>query len=196
MRYWKYGKQLLVITLLLLSFVTSGYRKPIMSGTFDINASNNAVFHNALGIRYLEEHCYYAAVQEFKIAISLNTNSQSTAIAYNNLGRAYFELGFAERAQDCFERAIKLYGLNFEYYKNLAECYALQKKTKQKLEEYKKDTSNPLNKIMVGLLYIASGDKRAGIITLDAFCMAEPDLIITGGVQNYLRTLTTVEFNH
>ncbi len=189
-------KQLVIIALLLLSFVTSGYRKPIMSGSFNINAGNNAVFHNALGLRYLQEHCYYAAVQEFKIAISLNENSQSTAVAYNNLGKTYFELGFAERAQDCFERAIKLYGLNFEYYKNLAECLALQKKTKQKLEEYKKDTSNPLNRIMVGLLYIANGDRRAGIITLDAFCMAEPDLIITGGVQNYLRSLTTVEVDH
>lgn len=184
------NKIFIAILLFLLTFVTSGYRKPIMSGSFDINASNNSVFHNSLGLRYLEEHCYYAAVQEFKIAISLNTNSQSTAVAYNNLGRAYFELGFAERAQDCFERAIKLYGLNFEYYKNLAECYALQKKTKQKLTEYKKDTSNPLNKIMVGLLYIADGQKRAGIITLDAFCVAEPDLIITGGVQNFLRTIT------
>lgn len=180
-----------LLLLFSLAFMVSGYRKPIMSGTFHINASNNAVFHNALGLRYLEEHCYYAAVQEFKIAISLNTNSQSTAVAYNNLGRAYFELGFAERAQDCFERAIKLYGLNFEYYKNLAECYALQKKTKEKLAEYKNDTSNPLNKIMVGLLYIASGEKRAGIITLDAFCLAEPDLIITGGVRNYLRTITS-----
>jgi tetratricopeptide (TPR) repeat protein len=161
-----------------------------MSGTFHIDATSNAVFHNSLGLRYLEEHCYYAAVQEFKIAISLNTNSQSTAISYNNLGRAYFELGFVPQAQDCFERAIKLYGLNFEYYKNLANCYTAQKKGKEKLEEYKKDTSNPLNKIMVGLLYIGIGEKRAGIITLDSFCNAEPDLIITGGVQNYLRTLT------
>lgn len=185
----------LVLSLILLSFITSGYRKPIMSGTFDINAQNNSVFHNALGLRYLEEHCYYAAVQEFKIAISLNTNTQSTAIAYNNLGRAYFELGFAERAQDCFERAIKLYGLNFEYYKNLAECLCSLKKGEQKLEEYKKDTSNPLNKVMVGLLYIYTGNKRAGIITLDAFCMAEPDLIITAGIQNYLRTLTKYDFD-
>lgn len=183
-------KKYSVIILLLLSFLTSGYRKPIMSGTFHINAGNNAVFHNSLGLRYLQEHCYYAAVQEFKIAISLNEDSQACAVSYNNLGRAYFELGFVEQAQDCFERAIKLYGLNFEYYKNLASCLALQKKAKEKIKEYKKDTSNPLNKIMVGLLYISMGEKRAGIITLDSFCNAEPDLIITSGVRNYLRTLT------
>lgn len=183
-------KKCSVIVLLLLSFLTSGYRKPIMSGSFDINASNNAVFHNSLGVRYLQEHCYYAAVQEFKIAISLKTDAQSTAVSYNNLGRAYFALGFAERAQDCFEKAIQLYGLNFEYYQNLASCYVLQKKGPQKLEEYKKDTSNPMNKIMVGLLYISLGQKRAGIITLDSFCNAEPDLIITSGVQNYIRSLT------
>ena len=43
---------------------------------------------------------------------------------------------------------------------------------------------------MLGLLYINTGNKRAGIIELDSFCMSEPDLIITGGVRAYLRDLT------
>ena len=178
-----------IVFLLFTSILTSGFAKPKVSGTYQIDATKNSVFHNAVGLRYLEEHCYYAAVQEFKIAISLNPNSQSAAVSYNNLGRAYMELGFAEQAQDCFERAIKLYGLNFEYYKNLAQCYAALGKAKQKLTEYK-NNSNPLNKIMLGLLYVQTGDKRAGMITLDSFCMSEPDLIITGGVREYLRELT------
>ena len=179
----------LIVLLLFTSILASGYAKPILSGSYEIDATKNSVFHNALGLRYLQEHCYYAAAQEFKIAISLNPNSQSAAISYNNLGKAYMQLGFAEQAQDCFERAIKLYGLNFDYYKNLAECYTALKKGKQKIEEYKKD-KNPLNKIMVGLLYIYSGNKRAGMITLDSFCMSEPDLIITEGVRAYLRELS------
>ena len=178
-----------IVFLLFTSILASGYAKPTVSGSYQIDATKNSVFHNAVGLRYLEEHCYYAAVQEFKIAISLNPNSQSAAISYNNLGRAYMELGFAEQAQDCFERAISLYGLNFEYYKNLAECYYKLGKAKQKLTEYKK-TTNPLNKVMVGLLYVYSGNKRAGMITLDSFCMAEPELIITGGVRAYLRELS------
>ena len=175
---------------LLVSVVTCGYIKPKVSGTYEINASKNSVLHNAIGLRYLEERCYYAAVQEFKIAISLNPNSQSAAVAYNNLGKTYMLLGFAIQAQDCFERAIKLYGLNFEYYKNLADCYTALKTAQKKLEEYKQAQSNPLNKVMLGLLYINTGDKRSGIITLDSFCMSEPDLIITGGVREYLRSMT------
>lgn len=178
-----------IIFLLFTSILASGYAKPYVSGSYQIDASKNSVYHNAVGIRYLEEHCYYAAVQEFKIAISLNPNSQSAAISYNNLGRAYMELGFAEQAQDCFERAISIYGLNFDYYKNLAKCYTALGKAKQKLAEYKK-SANPLNKVMVGLLYVMTGQKRAGMITLDSFCMSEPDLIITNGVREYLRDLT------
>lgn len=185
-------KKTFIAFLLFTSLITSGYAKPkpIISGSYQIDATKNAVIHNAIGLRYLEEHCYYAAAQEFKISISLNPNSQSTAVAYNNLGRAYMELGFAEQAQDCFERAIKLYGLNFEYYKNLANCYTKLGKAKQKIAEYRKN-SNPLNKIMVGLLYVYSGNKRAGMITLDSFCMSEPDLIITDGVRTYLHELST-----
>ena len=182
-------KKQFIVFLLFTSIIASGYAKPIVSGSYQIDATKNSVFHNSLGLRYLEEHCYYAAAQEFKIAISLNPNTQSAAISYNNLGRAYMELGFAEQAQDCFERAIKLYGLNFEYYKNLADCYTKLGKAKQKIEEYKAG-KNPLNKIMVGLLYVCSGEKRAGMITLDSFCMSEPDLIITDGVRSYLHELS------
>lgn len=185
-------KKIFIVFLLFTSILSSGYSKPVMtvSGSYEIDAAKNAVLHNAIGLRYLEERCYYAAVQEFKISISLNPNSQSTAVAYNNLGRTYMYLGFAEQAMDCFERALKLYGLNFEYYKNLADCYTALKMDKQKIEEYRKADKNPLNKIMLGLLYVNSGDMRAGIITLDSFCMSEPDLIITSGVRAYLRELT------
>lgn len=175
--------------IILTSLLTCGFAKPTVSGSYQIDASKNSVFHNAVGLRYLEEHCYYAAIQEFKISISLNPNSQSAAVSYNNLGRAYMELGFAEQAQDCFERAIKLYGLNFEYYKNLANCYVALGKGKQKINEYR-NNSNPLNKIMLGLLYIKTGDKRAGMITLDSFCLSEPELLITDGVKEYLKTLS------
>ncbi|MCD8378149.1 MAG: tetratricopeptide repeat protein [Candidatus Gastranaerophilales bacterium] len=179
-----------ILFLLFIAILTSGYVKPSISASYQIDASKNSVFHNAVGLRYLEERCYYAAVQEFKIAISLNPNSQSAAIAYNNLGRTYMLLGFATQAQDCFERAIKLYGLNFEYYKNLADCYTALKIDTQKIKEYEQAKDNPLNKVMLGLLYINSGNKRSGIIILDSFCMSEPDLIITGGVRAYLKQIT------
>ena len=53
-----------------------------------IDATKNAFLHNNMGLRYMEEHCYYAAIQEFKIAISLNPNTQATAVYYKNIGDA------------------------------------------------------------------------------------------------------------
>lgn len=179
-------KKLLVITFLLIGFLTSGYKRP---DTYVINAEKNAYFHNNLGTRYLEERCYYAAIQEFKIAISLSPQTQGTAVYYNNLGETYMKIGYPKYAQDCFERAIKLFGLNFYYYQNLAKCFSAQKLTDFKLEQYKKD-KNPLSMVMVGLLYLEKSDKKNAIIKLDEFCMQEPDLLMTGAVKAYVKKLT------
>ena len=73
------------ITILLISaaFVVSGYKKP---HTYTIDAEKNAYFHNNLGLNYIEDKYYYAAIQEFKIAISLVPDTQASAVYYNNLG--------------------------------------------------------------------------------------------------------------
>lgn len=175
-----------VSCLLLILVLTCGYRKP---EKFHIDAVTNASRHNTLGTEYLLERCYYAAIQEFKIAISLNPNTQASAVYYNNLGETYMKIGFPNMAQDCFERAIKLNGLNFQYYHNLALCFKRMKITNRMIPVYA-SSKNPLDKIMLGILYIENGDKQKGIMTLDDFCMSEPDLIITPGIRIYLRDLT------
>lgn len=180
-------KKYFVVLLILISTIfLSGYKRP---DKFHIDAITNASRHNILGTEYVRERCYYAAIQEFKIAISLNPNSQASSVYYNNLGEVYMKLGFPVEAQDCFERALKLYGLNFLYYQNLAKCYK-QMKMEQKMISRYKISKNPLDKVMLGLLYAESGQTRMGIMTLDDFCMREPDLILTHGVKNYLRDLT------
>ena len=75
-------KKLILIPLIALTFITSGYKKPDVNV---IDATKNAFLHNNMGLRYMEEHCYYAAIQEFKIAISLNPNTQATAVYYKNI---------------------------------------------------------------------------------------------------------------
>ena len=60
-------KKSLLIFLLFLSFAASGYRKP---DVYVIDATKNAYLHNNMGLRYMNERLYYAAIQEFKIAIS------------------------------------------------------------------------------------------------------------------------------
>lgn len=113
-------KKLISILLLLVMVFCSGYRKPYK---YTIDAGKDAFYHNNVGLNYLKDRIYYAAIQEFKIAIQLSPNTQATAIFQNNLGETYNFIGYPDMARVCFEDAIKLYGLNFKYYLNLAECY-------------------------------------------------------------------------
>lgn len=176
---------ILLTSLIFLSFLTSGYKKP---DVYVIDATKNAYTHNNKGLLYLDEKCYYAAIQEFKIAISLNPNSQATAVYYNNLGNTYMIIGYPEYAQDCFEKAINQYSLEFRYYKDLVKCYKARNLLANKIKEYS-NNKNPLNKVMLGLLYVESGNVRRGIIILDEFAMSEPDLIITRAVKEYIKGL-------
>ncbi len=176
-------KKIIILTLLFLSFAASGYRKP---DVYVIDASKNAFLHNNMGLRYMNEHCYYAAIQEFKIAISLSTNTQATAVYYNNIGNAYMEIGYPDMARQPFEDAIKQFSLNFKYYQDLVKCYIALGLVNEKIREYS-GSSNVLNKVMLGLLYIENGDSKRGIIILDEFVMTEPDLLITPAVKQYIK---------
>ena len=102
-------KNLLMIFLIAVTIVCSAYRKP---HKYIIEAEKDAFLHNNIGINYLKDRIYYAAIQEFKIAISLSPTTQASAIFMNNLGETYNFIGYPDLAIPCFEDAIKLYGLN------------------------------------------------------------------------------------
>lgn len=155
-----------------------------------IKAQNNAYRHNNKGITYLEEKNFYGAIKEFQIAIDLNPNSQAAAVYYTNLGKTYEKIGYYDLARPCFEKAMSLNTLCFDYYLQLAENYNKLGITDEKLEEFQSRTDSPLNKIMTGLLYIQKGYKTTGITMLDDFCDKEPNLLITTGVKNYLKEIT------
>jgi len=177
-------KIITIFSLIITTIFTSGYYKPDMPV---IDGIKNANHHNNLGINYMSDKIYYAAIQEFKIAISLNPESQASAIYYNNLGECYMKIGYPDLAQDCFERAIAIYNLNLNYYINLAKCHIATKQLEKKLEQFK-DFSNPYNQLMSGILYIESGNYQRGIMTLDNFTISEPDLLITPAVKSYIKT--------
>lgn len=117
-----------------------------VSITSPVDAQKNANTHNRRGVNYFREQDYFAALKEFKIAIAINPNSQSTAVYYNNLGKVYLIFGeiqrtrnltrvdadFSEMAKTCFERAIMQDCMKFEYYKNLVSSYELLGITKSK----------------------------------------------------------------
>lgn len=177
-------KKFFIISLIFLSTIASGYRKPDVPVIDAVKNSNN---HNNLGIMYMSERAYYAAIQEFKIAISLNPESQATAVYYTNLGDCYMKIEHPELALDCYERALTLYNLNLNYYINLAKCLIANKLLDKKLEQFS-DFTNPYNQLMSGVLYVESGNYQRGITVLDNFTISEPDLIITPAVKSYIRT--------
>ena len=167
-------------------FFCSGYRKPYK---YVIDAGKDAYYHNNIGLNYLRDRIYYAAIQEFKIAIQLSPDTQATAVFKENLGETYMYIGYPDMARICFEDALKLYGLNFKYYLNLADCYAQLNITNSKIEEYR-NSNNLYDKIMLGVLYIRTGEKRRGIIILDDICLSEPDLLITPAIRQYIKQVS------
>ena len=179
-------KNLLCLILLITTLFCSGYRKPYK---YVINAEKDAYFHNNVGLNYLRDRIYYAAIQEFKIAIQLSPNTQATAVFQENLGETYMFIGYPDMARICFEDALKLYGLNFKYYLNLADCYVRLNIVQSKISEYKV-SDYIYDKIMLGLLYIKSGEVRRGVIILDDVCMTEPDLLITPAIRQYINQIS------
>lgn len=180
----------LLLLCLILSFNIPAFAKPGTIVTYTIDPEKNAYLHNNKGVECASEKDYYCAIQEFKIAISLNPQKQSTAVYFNNLGKTYMTIGYPQLAVDCFERAMTQYSLNFEYYKNLADCYKALGISDEKLADHRiKAETNPFNKIIVALLEAQQGNTKKAIITLDEFTMLEPDLLITPAVKNYTQEL-------
>ena len=142
-------KKVLIYFLLFIMFFASGYKKPYK---YTIDAGKDAYWHNNVGLNHLKDRIYYAAIQEFKIAISLSPSTQASAIFYNNLGETYNFIGYPDKAIDCFNDAIKLYGLNFKYYLNLVETYERLNLIDTKINEL--TSSNDIfDRIKLGLLH-------------------------------------------
>ena len=179
-------KSFLYILLILIIFLCPAYRE---YPHFKINAERDAYNHNNIALNHLHDKAYYAAIQEFRIAISLSPNTQMTSVFKTNLGKTYMTMGYPDLAKQPFEEALQGYKLNFQYYFNLAECYEKLGLIQTKINEYSNSTS-PFDKIMLGILYIQSGQKRRGIIILDDVCQIEPDLMITPAIRQYLKEKT------
>lgn len=178
-------KKSLIISLFLCSIIFSGYRRP---EEYVIESEQNAYLHNNMGLVYIKERSYYPAIQEFKIAISLAPDVQASAVFYNNLGECYMKLNQPKLAQDCFERAIQQFSLNFKYYKNIAECYYQLGLADKQIQQSYQDP-NPLGIILRGLLLEQKGEITEAITTLDEFVAKEPDIIISAAVREHIKKL-------
>lgn len=176
-------KRLTVILLLFIMVFCSAYRRPYK---YEIRAEKDAFYHNNLGINYLQDRIYYAAIQEFKIAISLSPSTQATAVFLNNLGETYNFIGYPEQALPCFEDALKFYGLNLKYYFNLIDTYRMLGTEKFRIKEFETST-NMYDRIKLGILYIKNDEVRKGVNILDEICVSEPDLLITPALRQYIK---------
>ena len=158
-------------------------------GLMKIDPEKNAYVHNNFGLQYLSIGQYYAAIEEFKIAICLNPDTQATSVFYTNLGDTYMKLGNYVQAQDCYERALEKYPLNFNYYQNIVSVYKVRGILDSKLSYLRRHKKTPLDDITIGLILIAKGKINDGITVLDNFVMNEPKLFITDGVKYYLNDI-------
>ncbi len=176
--------------LLIYSLTTAGCYAGGTIATYVIDPEKNAYDHNNKGVVFVEEKNYYGAIQEFKMAISLNPKTQATAVYFNNLGKVYMTIGYPDLALDCFKNSLIQYSLNLEYYQNLVKCYKALGQVEKQLEIYRqKGDRNPLDKVMLGLLWAEVGNTKKAIIVLDEFTMSEPNLIITPAVKLYIQDL-------
>ena len=163
-----------------------------IGAVYEIDASRNASIHNNLGVNYMKEHYYFGAIKEFEIAIQINPNTQASATYYNNLGKVYLKTGYYDLSEKSFKEALSRNTTNFEFYQNLVESYKQQNKLQSELKKAMADNKN-ISRIIAGLILIQTGKIEAGISTLDEFCFDEPDMIITKGIKNYIRTVADKE---
>lgn len=191
-------KKIIVLFFIFISLTTT-----IEAAIYPIDAEKNAQKRNNSGVLYMKERDYFAAIKEFKIAIAINPNHQTSAVYYNNLGSAYLELGkiqkqyklnkngadFASFAQESFESAIAQDCMQLSFYKNLVSSFELQGIMNSKKREYLNDESNPLNLIVVALIEEKLGNKVNAQIMLDDFIVSYPDLLITVSLKNYLKRI-------
>ena len=159
-----------------------------------IDAARNAKEHNNQGVIFMREGDYNAAIKEFKIAIGINPNVQSTSVYYNNLGQAYMKIYALNPskllpilAQNCFEQAILGDCLNLTYYKNLVSSYDARGNLSSRASYHlSRKEKNPYNAIIVGLIYLKQNKTGAALTILDEFCAQNPDLVITSDIKRLI----------
>ena len=176
-------KKIAILFLTSVLVFCCAYKKPIK---YTIEAERDAYWHNNVALSYRKDRIYYAAIQEFKIAISLSPSTQASAVFHNNLGETYLYINYPEAAKTCFEDAVKLYGLNLKYHMNLVKTYVQLGIAESKIKEFEA-SDNFYDKIKLGLLYIEINEARKGVNILDDICVSEPDLLITPSLKQYIK---------
>lgn len=169
-----------------------------------VDAKNSAQRHNNMGTEYFKEKDYFAAIKEYRIAIGINPDSQTTATYFNNLGKVYLVLGeiqvknklplqgwddFSIMAQISFEEAILKDCMKLEYYQNLVKAYELTNMLELKKQFFLQNKEkNPFNVIPAALILEKQGNVEYANMLLDDFVVQNPDIIISRDIKKIIKS--------
>lgn len=161
---------------------------PILMGPqMPLDASNNAVWHNAMGLECMNQGNIPGAISEYKIAIALKADKSVSSAFHNNLGLAYLKIGRPQWAVLCFENAISLNPNSFYFYENLVKAYAASGQIQSQYRFFKKRTAdnfeNSYNWMMFGLIQERMGQKKAAIKSFQNYILLEPEIVVSQAVK-------------
>jgi len=162
----------------------------VQGNTYVIDPPKNAVWHNEQGLFYMQEGYYYQAACEYRLAISLSSNTAATATFYNNLGIVYQRAQKDKWALECFQKAIQMNPNFLEYYQNMIKVYKTKSMLTTLINKYskiaKKSNANSKTWLVLGLAYLEMHKYDEAVICLNKFKKLEPNLLLTEGVDKIL----------
>jgi len=163
-----------------------------------LDPSNNAVWHNALGLEKMSEGDVQGAICEYKIAIALKADKSVSSAFHNNLGLAYLQLNRPSWAILCFENAISLNPNSFYFYENLVNAYARANKLGEQYKYFKgraaQNFENSYNWMMLGLIQERMGQHKAAIKSFQNYILLEPEFIVSQAVKSKIDDIKRAGF--
>ena len=154
-----------------------------------IDAIKNARSHNNMGNIYFDEKNYKAALIEYKIAYELTKDKNISAVYSYNIARCMIKLERFDLAKILLDEAISKNCMNITYYQALVDCYIALKIQDDELQKHLKDTKNPYDRIVAGLIYLKTGQKLNAKILFDEFINDNPDMLISEDVKLILNKI-------
>ena len=154
-----------------------------------IDATKNARLHSNMGNIYFSEKNYIDALKEYEIAFNLAYNTQASGAYLYNIARCYFALGNYSASKNAVLGAIKKDCINITYYQLLVDCYIKLGTIEKELKSHIKQTDNPYNRVIVGLIYLKTNRKMQAKATFDDFVATHPEMIISEDIKTILNKI-------
>ncbi len=143
------------------------------------DASENPIYHNALGLALLMDRRSDLAIASLQRAVELDPKFSD---AYNNLGSAYAQRGAYKQAAQAFRQALAnpTYLTPQQAYLNLGNVYVMEGRTADAVVEFKRalgispDFAEAHNRL--GYTYLMQGQLDLAIAELTLAIKQAPDL--------------------